>query len=260
MRFQEQLIHLRKQKGLSQEQLGAEIGVTRQTVSKWELGETTPEMDKLVQLSDFFEISLDALTGHEIADTSEPDCTSNPECTSQYFPAMYRWHYEYKSKKTLWGLPLIHVNIGRGLYKAKGIFAVGSIAKGIFSIGAIATGIFSLGAVSAGILSIGSLSLGLLLSIGAISVGTVSIGGLSLGIFAVGGCAFGIYSIGGCAIGAKIAAGGYANAPVAIGDYTSGEYCFSTREAIPANAIKAAILEKFPKTWKIIVEIFNSCS
>ena len=47
MTFQERLITLRKQQGLSQEQLGYELGVTRQTVSKWELGVTTPEMDKL---------------------------------------------------------------------------------------------------------------------------------------------------------------------------------------------------------------------
>ena len=40
MTFQEQLIFLRKQKGLSQEQLGEKIGVSRQTISKWELGDS----------------------------------------------------------------------------------------------------------------------------------------------------------------------------------------------------------------------------
>ena len=63
MTFQERLITLRKQQGLSQEQLGYELGVTRQTVSKWELGVTTPEMDKLIQLSDFFHITIDELVG-----------------------------------------------------------------------------------------------------------------------------------------------------------------------------------------------------
>lgn len=38
MTFQEQLIYYRKKQGLSQEQLGNQIGVSRQTVSKWELG------------------------------------------------------------------------------------------------------------------------------------------------------------------------------------------------------------------------------
>lgn len=61
MKFNEKIIKLRKEKGLSQEQLGYELGVTRQTVSKWELGITTPEMDKLVEMSELFNISLDEL-------------------------------------------------------------------------------------------------------------------------------------------------------------------------------------------------------
>ena len=48
MKFNEKLIKLRKEQGLSQEELGEKLNVTRQTVSKWELGETTPEMSKLL--------------------------------------------------------------------------------------------------------------------------------------------------------------------------------------------------------------------
>jgi len=61
MRFNEKLITLRKEKGLSQEELGEKLNVARQTVSKWELAETTPEMDKLIKISELFEISLDNL-------------------------------------------------------------------------------------------------------------------------------------------------------------------------------------------------------
>lgn len=61
MKFNEKLIELRKKKGLSQEELGYKINVTRQTISKWELGQTSPEMDKLVELSKIFEISVDDL-------------------------------------------------------------------------------------------------------------------------------------------------------------------------------------------------------
>ena len=43
MKFNEKLINLRKKAGLSQEELGYKLNVTRQTVSKWELGQTTPE-------------------------------------------------------------------------------------------------------------------------------------------------------------------------------------------------------------------------
>ena len=62
MKFNEKLIELRKKQGLSQEELGYKLNVTRQTVSKWELGETTPEMAKLVEMSKIFNVSVDELT------------------------------------------------------------------------------------------------------------------------------------------------------------------------------------------------------
>lgn len=61
MKFNEKLIELRRKEGLSQEELGYKLNVTRQTVSKWELGQTTPEMDKLVEMSKIFNISVDEL-------------------------------------------------------------------------------------------------------------------------------------------------------------------------------------------------------
>lgn len=61
MKFNEKLIKLRKEMGLSQEELGNKLKVARQTVSKWELGETTPEMDKLIKMSEIFNITLDEL-------------------------------------------------------------------------------------------------------------------------------------------------------------------------------------------------------
>lgn len=61
MKFNEKLIELRKKEGLSQEELGYKLDVTRQTVSKWELGQTTPEMDKLIEISKMFNISVDEL-------------------------------------------------------------------------------------------------------------------------------------------------------------------------------------------------------
>lgn len=61
MKFNEKLIKLRKAAGFSQEELGNKLNVARQTISKWELGETTPEMDKLIKLSEIFNITLDEL-------------------------------------------------------------------------------------------------------------------------------------------------------------------------------------------------------
>ena len=56
-------------KGLSQEQIGYELGVSRQTVSKWELGQSYPDFQRLVLLSDYYEMSLDELVrGIDVGD------------------------------------------------------------------------------------------------------------------------------------------------------------------------------------------------
>ena len=61
MEFNNKLYELRKQKGFSQEELASHLNVSRQTVSKWELGESSPDMEKLVAMSDLFGITLDEL-------------------------------------------------------------------------------------------------------------------------------------------------------------------------------------------------------
>jgi len=61
MEFNNKLYNLRKQKGLSQEELASRLNVSRQTVSKWEVGESTPDMEKLAAISELFEVSLDEL-------------------------------------------------------------------------------------------------------------------------------------------------------------------------------------------------------
>lgn len=61
MKFYEKLQQLRKEKGYSQEQLAEVLQVSRQAVSKWETGVTYPETDKLIQISNLFEVSVDIL-------------------------------------------------------------------------------------------------------------------------------------------------------------------------------------------------------
>lgn len=56
MNFNEKLIELRKSRGLSQDELGQQLGVSRQTTSKWELAQSYPDFQRLVLLSDFFGI------------------------------------------------------------------------------------------------------------------------------------------------------------------------------------------------------------
>lgn len=61
MKFNEKLLDLRKKRGLSQEELGLELNVSRQTISKWEAGQSYPDFQRLVMLSDYFGMSLDEL-------------------------------------------------------------------------------------------------------------------------------------------------------------------------------------------------------
>ena len=69
MNFNGRLADLRRKRGLSQEQLGYELGVSRQTVSKWELGQSYPDFQRLLLLSDYYEMSLDELVrGVDVGD------------------------------------------------------------------------------------------------------------------------------------------------------------------------------------------------
>lgn len=61
MEFSNRLYELRKKRGLSQEEAANKLNVTRQTFSKWENGDSTPDMEKLVAISDLFGISMDEL-------------------------------------------------------------------------------------------------------------------------------------------------------------------------------------------------------
>ncbi|HAQ41386.1 MAG TPA: XRE family transcriptional regulator [Clostridiales bacterium] len=66
MTFGEKLQKLRKDQRMSQEELASKITVSRQAVSKWELNETMPDIDNIIQLSKIFGISIDYLLDEEI--------------------------------------------------------------------------------------------------------------------------------------------------------------------------------------------------
>lgn len=61
MKLADRILELRKQKGISQEALADKIGVSRQAISKWESEQSTPELEKIILMSDFFEVSTDYL-------------------------------------------------------------------------------------------------------------------------------------------------------------------------------------------------------
>lgn len=66
MNFSDKFCALRGQSGYSQEQLAEKIGVSRQAVSKWESGEALPETGKIIQISDFFGVSIDFLLRDDV--------------------------------------------------------------------------------------------------------------------------------------------------------------------------------------------------
>lgn len=63
--FSDNLIQLRKMKSMSQEDLAEQLGVSRQTLSKWETGESLPDIEKCRLLAELFEVTLDDLVNYE---------------------------------------------------------------------------------------------------------------------------------------------------------------------------------------------------
>lgn len=72
MELSEKIQRLRKARGLSQEGLAHEMGVSRQSVSKWESAQSVPDVEKIVALSDFFGVSTDYLLKGEEQATQNP--------------------------------------------------------------------------------------------------------------------------------------------------------------------------------------------
>ncbi|MBP3760124.1 MAG: helix-turn-helix domain-containing protein [Ruminococcus sp.] len=63
--FSDNLVTLRKAKNMTQEELAEKLNVTRQTLSKWETGDSLPDIEKSRMIADIFDVSLDELVTHE---------------------------------------------------------------------------------------------------------------------------------------------------------------------------------------------------
>ena len=241
MCFAENLMRLRRQQGWSQEELGSKIGVTRQTISKWEVGQSTPELEKLMELSRLFHISIDRLVGIEeqteqIAPWEIPN--KSPTIRS------YGVFYEYVSSVKVFGLPLVHIRLGFGPRLAKGIVAIGNCAVGVVAVGGC----------SLGLVSLGGLTLGLLLAFGGLSLGLVALGGVAVGGFAVGGCAIGQWlAIGGGAFSNYLAIGGGAwSTGLAIGGSAYGHVAIGTNEAKGAFPYLQGYGHHIEDVWHVV--------
>ncbi len=70
MTFGEKIVYLRKLKGLSQDQLAEQLGVTRQSISKWERDEVIADTDRVLAISKLFGVSCDYLLDDTLTDAS----------------------------------------------------------------------------------------------------------------------------------------------------------------------------------------------
>lgn len=188
MEFSEKLIRLRRRAGLSQEQLADRLGVTRQSVSKWESGAAMPELTKLIALSDQFQVSVDDLVREERTALEEPHGPS-PETVrleekldrlTEEYQRSWGPYFAYTSRAKIGRLPLVSVRLGRDRHPSRHTLAVGVLAVGNFSVGLVSVGLISLGGLSLGLVSFGLLALGLA------AMGYVAAGLSVLGVYGFG--------------------------------------------------------------------------
>ena len=133
MQFSEKIIYCRKKAGLSQEELAAQIGVSRQAVSKWETGESTPELNKLTLLAKTFQTSTDWLLSEDEPQSAAPeDAPTSSE--SRNYP---QW-FEHLPKfclsmfKRFGWLIGIHVSVGGAMFAALGLLGKAAL-RSMFS-------------------------------------------------------------------------------------------------------------------------------
>ncbi len=218
MTFGKKLSKLRKEHNYTQEQLADILGVSRQSISKWESDIAYPETDKLIKLGKLFSCSMDYLLNDDITEKESTRQTQTDEIANK-IRSLFR---EHKSEKMIFGIPLYH--IGRNAhgffalgFKARGVFSIGLLSMGIFSFGWLSLGIVSIGLLAHGLISVGTFALGLL-AVGSVAIGLFAAGAVSIGIVSFGACSVGYFSCGASATGKYIAIGDHAKALIAIGE------------------------------------------
>ena len=261
MTFCEKLADLRRRSGMSQEQLADRLGVTRQSVSKWESGTAMPELVKLISLSELFDVSVDYLVKDWIEDPGGPR-SGTEEVSSRQADRLEKKVdeltnyvrgkvYRFDSRTRIFGLPLVSIRLGFARHRrlsrddvARGIIAIGNCAVGVVSIGLI-----GVGAVSFGVLAIGLLSLGIVAG-GLAAVGVAALGYLALGVSAVG-----IYAGGVVASAADVAVGVVAAAPTAIGEHADGTNVLLWGSGLTAPEVRSFLLEHHPDLWRPLLDL-----
>ena len=92
MELHERIYQLRKEKNMTQQDLADQLGVSRQAVSRWEMGTAKPEMDSLTAMSRIFGITVDELlTGEQAAAENCPDVESSPAAEEKPKHKLRKW-------------------------------------------------------------------------------------------------------------------------------------------------------------------------
>src|SRR5512137_223508 len=107
--------------------------------------------------------------------------------------------YEYKSQRTIFGMPLVHIVYGpawlTGFKPARGFIAIGNIAIGVIAMGGFAAGLVTVSGIGLGAICLGGIALGLGVGVGGIATGYLAIGGLAIGVYAIGGMGIGTHTL-----------------------------------------------------------------
>lgn len=118
MNIGDRILCLRKMKGISQEELADKVGVSRQAVSKWESEQSTPDLDKVIIMSDYFEVTTDYIL-KGIEPPKQADKNNSTASQILYlastaflaiglFCAFAAWYAE-PSAESIWGSMIIQV-------------------------------------------------------------------------------------------------------------------------------------------------------
>ena len=251
MTLGEKISKLRKEYNYTQEQLAEVLGVSRQSISKWESDTAYPETDKLIKMGKLFECSMDYLLNEDVTEKEG----TRPTERSSFGDILKKQFRERRSEKTVLGMPLYHIGKNaHGFFavglKAKGVFSVGLMSRGIVSLGLLSLGVISLGALPVGLISAGVLSLGLL-ALGSIALGLIAIGAISVGIISLGALSVGCFSCGALAIGKYAAVGEQAHGMIAIGkSVAEGSLYSHIGDLTTADIAKVVdILDKNVPSW-----------
>ena len=87
MNLADNLKKIRKDNNLSQEQLAEKLNVSRQSVSKWESGQSYPEMDKVIQICNLFNLNINELINENISEVNEVKESQNR--TNKYISSFF---------------------------------------------------------------------------------------------------------------------------------------------------------------------------